>query len=245
LGNTLGAGREAVERNAWEEAREAFSAADDERALTPGDLLLFADASWWAGYPDEAVDALQRAHTAYVESSDSMAAAGVAVRLAYLSVRRMAFAVAAGWMAKAEHMLEDKPESGVHAWVQFLRVADALYARGDLDDAIAKGDEAIETSLRHGVPEVHSLGMSLKGLALLTKGDWKQGMALIDEATAAAVSGELELRTACDVYCNTSRLVETLPTIDGQANGRRRPIAGCIAKLLGGTRGCAGCIGPS
>ncbi len=201
--DTLFAGREAVERNAWEEAREAFSAADDERALTPGDLLLFADASWWAGYPDEAVDALQRAHTAYVESGDSMAAAGVAVRLAYLSVRRMAFAVAAGWMAKAEHMLEDKPESGVHAWVQFLRLADALYARGDLDDAIAKGDEAIEISLRHGVPEVHSLGMSLKGLALLTKGDWQEGMALIDEATAAAVSGELELRTACDVYCNT------------------------------------------
>ena len=52
--DTLFAGREAVERNAWEEAREAFSAADDERALTPGDLLLFADASWWAGYPDEA-----------------------------------------------------------------------------------------------------------------------------------------------------------------------------------------------
>jgi hypothetical protein len=82
--DTLFAGREAVERNAWEEAREAFSAADDERALTPGDLLLFADASWWAGHPDEAVDALQRAHTAYVESGDSMASAGVAVRLAYL-----------------------------------------------------------------------------------------------------------------------------------------------------------------
>lgn len=203
MGNTLGAGREAVERNAWEEAREAFSAADDEQALTPGDLLLFADASWWTGHPDEAVDALQRAHTAFIETGDSMAAAGVAVRLAYLSVRRMAFAVAAGWMAKAEHMLEDKPESGVHAWVQFLRIADALYARGDLDDAIAKGDEAIEISLRHGVPEVHSLGMSLKGLALLTKGDWQEGMALIDEATAAAVSGELELRAACDVYCNT------------------------------------------
>ena len=203
MGNTLGAGREAVDRNAWEEAREAFSAADDEQALTPGDLLLFADASWWTGHPDEAVDALQRAHTAYAEAGDSTAAAGVAVRLAYLSMRRMAFAVAAGWMAKAEHMLEDKPESGAHAWVQLLRIAEALYARGDLDDAIAKGDEAIEISLRHGVPEVHSLGMSLKGLALLTKGDWQEGMALIDEATAAAVSGELELRAACDVYCNT------------------------------------------
>ena len=203
MGNTLGAGREAVDRNAWEEAREAFSAADHEQALTPGDLLLFADASWWTGRPDEAVDALQRAHAAFADAGDSTGAAGVAVRLAYLSFRRLAFSVAAGWMAKAEHMLEDKPESAAHAWMQFLRVADALYARGDLDDAITKGDEAIEISLRQGVPEVHSLAMSLKGYALVTKGDWREGMALIDEATAAAVSGELELRAACDVYCNT------------------------------------------
>jgi class 3 adenylate cyclase len=200
---SLLAGREAVDRLAWNEAREAFSEADHDQILAPGDLLLFADASWWTGYPDEAVDALQRAHTAYADAGDTMAAAGVAVRLAYLSFRRMTFAVAAGWMTKAEHMLEDKPESGVHAWVQLLHIADAFFARGDLDDAIARADEAIEISLRHGVPEVHSLAMSLKGYSLLRKGDWREGMALIDEATAAAVSGELDLRAACDVYCNT------------------------------------------
>jgi class 3 adenylate cyclase len=203
LGSTLVAGREAVDRHAWEEAREAFVAADNEQTLAPNDLELLADAAWWSGYPDEATDALQRAYTAYAEAGDHTAAATVAVRLAYLAFRRMAVSVGAGWMAKAEHMLEDKPESGAHAWVQLLRQAAALLIRGDLDDAITQGDEAIELALRHGVPEVHSLAMSFKGYALLAKGDWQEGMALVDEATAAAVSGELELRAACDVYCNT------------------------------------------
>ncbi len=64
--DTLLAGRDAVERLAWKEAREAFSEADHDQILTPSDLQLFADAAWWSGYPDEAVDALQRAYTGYL-----------------------------------------------------------------------------------------------------------------------------------------------------------------------------------
>lgn len=203
MDDTLLAGRDAVERLAWNEAREAFSEADHDQILTPGDLQLFADAAWWSGYPDEAVDALQRAYAGYAEAGDKTAAVAVAVRLAYLAFRRMAVSVGAGWMEKVEHMLEGEPESGGHAWLQLLRMAEALLLRGNLDDAIARGNEAIDLALRHGVPEVHSLAMSFKGVALLTRGDWQEGMALIDEATAAAVSGELDLRAACEVYTNT------------------------------------------
>ena len=37
----------------------------------------------------------------------------------------------------------------------------------------------------------------------MRKGRWLEGLALFDVATASAVSGELDPKTACDVYCNT------------------------------------------
>jgi class 3 adenylate cyclase len=43
----------------------------------------------------------------------------------------------------------------------------------------------------------------MKGTALISAGRWQEGMSLLDEATAAALSGEVDLRSASDVYCTT------------------------------------------
>ena len=40
-------------------------------------------------------------------------------------------------------------------------------------------------------------------MAHVFKGDLQAGLALIDEAAAAASTGQLELRAASDIYCNT------------------------------------------
>jgi class 3 adenylate cyclase len=45
--------------------------------------------------------------------------------------------------------------------------------------------------------------MSFKGMALVFSGDWQAGFTLIDEAATAASSGQLDLRIASDIYCNT------------------------------------------
>jgi hypothetical protein len=56
-------GRDAAKRHAWMEALEALSAADRDAALPPEDLELLAEVAWWAGRPDEATEALERAFT--------------------------------------------------------------------------------------------------------------------------------------------------------------------------------------
>ena len=58
---TVERGRDAVRRHAWAEAIEALTAADRDGGLSPDDLELLGTAAWWAGHPDEATEALERA----------------------------------------------------------------------------------------------------------------------------------------------------------------------------------------
>lgn len=203
MSDTLVAAREAVGRHAWAEARDAFAAADREQPLAPADLQLFADAYWWSGHPDEAVEALERAYAGFLEKGDTDTAAAIAVWLTYLAFRRGAMAVGSGWMAKAERLVEDDPDSPGAAWVSFLRMASALFAGSDMAAAIEHGDQALELARNHGIREIQAMVTSFKGYALVTQGDWRQGMALIDESSAEVVSGEMNLHIASGVYCNT------------------------------------------
>lgn len=200
---TVEMGRKAVQRRAWDDAVNAFNEVDQEEPLSPIDLELLADASWWAGDPDRSVDALERAYAGYVEAGSPTEAAGVAVLLGYLSARRQAHSVMAGWVARAERLLENEPESAVHAHLKVLAVMDALFMRFDLAAALELVDEALVLARRHGSRDAESTALSMKGSALISGGQWREGMALLDEATAAALSGELNLRSASDIYCQT------------------------------------------
>ena len=96
---TVEMGRKAVQRRAWSDAVKAFNEVDLEAPLSPHDLELLADAAWWSGHPDESVDALERAFAGHVEAGSKTAAAKVAMLLAYLGARRLAFSIFSGWKA--------------------------------------------------------------------------------------------------------------------------------------------------
>lgn len=200
---TLVSGREAVQRRAWDEALQAFMKAEGEGELSPSDLELMAEAAWWAARPDDATDALERAFAGYLEEGQPSAAAMVGLRLAYLALRRLAVSIVGGWMARSERLLEQEPESAVHGWLSLLQTGVALFARGDLEDAITHAERALELGRKYASPDIQSLALSFKGSALIHRGQWQEGLALIDEASAAAMSGELDLRSASDIYCTT------------------------------------------
>jgi len=200
---TVEIGRKAVQRRAWEDAIKAFNEVDGEEPLSPQDLELLADAAWWAGYPDESVDALERAFAGYVEAGSKPAAAKVAMLLAYLGARRIAFSIFSGWKAQADRLLENEPESGVHAHQRVLEMIEAFLFHDDIDAALPLADEALDLARRYGNRDAESTALVIKGTALISAGRWREGMALLDEATAAALSGEVDLRSASDVYCTT------------------------------------------
>ena len=172
---TLEAGRAAVGREAWEEAWKTLTEADSEESLSPPDLELLADSAWWAGHPDESVDALERAYAGYVGAEQRVDAARVALLLAYLAMRRLALSVAAGWKANAVRLLEDEPETSVHAFLKVLDLVELLSVRGDVEGGLAVADEALEAAKRTGNREAESLAKAFKGYALVASGMWKVG----------------------------------------------------------------------
>ena len=123
------------------------------------------------------------------------------------SSRTRAFAArparsAGGWLARAARLLESEPDSPSHARIAVFHSLGALMA-GQLTQGIELADRAIELAQKHHDPDANYMAMSFKGMALVFTGDLEAGLALIDEAAAAASSGQLDLRTASDIYCNT------------------------------------------
>ena len=200
---TLESGRDAISRRAWKEAWETLAELDKGASLSPQDLELLADAAWWAGHPDESIQALERAYTGYVESGHVTEAANVAALLSYFAMRRLAFSIASGWRAKAARLLEGLPESPVHAYMKMFDLAEALLHRDDIEAAIGLADETLAIARRTNNRDVENETLAFKGVALLSGGKWQEGLALIDEASASALSGNLSLRTASNVYCLT------------------------------------------
>jgi class 3 adenylate cyclase len=200
--DTVELGRDATKRHAWTEAMEAFAAADHETPLAPEDLEQLGDAAWWAGHPDEATDALERAFAAYEQTGRRVDAARVAVWLAYQAFRRLAIPVGMGWQTRAQELLEAEPESATHAWL-YVFAAFGMLTGGQLAAGIELADRAIDIARRHDNRDARFMSTSFKGYGEIMAGQWQAGLAHIDEAAAAVSSGELNLRIASDIYCNT------------------------------------------
>jgi class 3 adenylate cyclase len=196
----LEVGRNAFTQHAWADAIEAFSQADQDRDLSPADLESLGLAAWWAGRPDDATEALERAFRAYVEAGRTVDAAGVALKLAYQAFRAVNGSVGGGWLAQAGRILEDVDESAMHAWLHVFAGLGAL-ERGRYEEGLAETGLAIEIARRHGNDDARYMAMSFRGLGQVFSGDWQTGLATMDEAAAAASSGQLDLRVASDIYC--------------------------------------------
>src|SRR5207249_11080033 len=91
-------GRDAVTRHAWADAMDSLSAADNDSRLAPADLELLGTAAWWAGHPDDATEALERAFAGHEDAGRAEDAGRVALMLAYQAFRRLAGAVGGGWV---------------------------------------------------------------------------------------------------------------------------------------------------
>jgi len=199
---SLEVGRDAASRRAWPEAVEALTQADRAEGLSPDDLELLGNASWWAGRPDDATEAMERAFAGYEAAGRAEDAARVAIYMAYQASRAMAFAVAGGWAAQANRLLEAFPDSPLHAWEGVFAAAGDM-DQGRIESGLEHADRTMAMARDLGNNEALYIAMAFKGMGDVIAGRWKEGMALLDEASATAMSGNLELRAASDILCIT------------------------------------------
>lgn len=195
-------GREAAFRNAWREAYELLSSADRAGLLVDGkDIEALAEACWWVGRADEGIPIRERANAAYAAAGDPLSAASSALALAREYGSKQEHAVSAGWMSRGERLLADLPESPVHGFLHFMHAMGA-YEGGMLDAAREKAALALELAGKFAVLDLQGYGVMVQGLVEIADGNIKEGMALMDEATVAAVSGELSPMATGVIYCN-------------------------------------------
>lgn len=196
------AARAAFDRHAWREAFDLYRQAESEgTALEPSDLDQLAQSAWWISHIDECLDARERAYAGYLERGDEAGAAYQAVWLARDNFIRLRDSIGGGWLKRAERLLEGKPESVAHAYLEQIRSARAA-SGGDLEAAVAHAERAAEIGARFGDRDIQARALTNQGEALVSQGQVERGLALFDEATVAAVAGELSPMATGIVYCN-------------------------------------------
>jgi class 3 adenylate cyclase/Tfp pilus assembly protein PilF len=197
-------GRDAYGRHAWHEAFDSLREADSEAPLAPDDLGLLAESAWFAGDPDASMDARQRAHTGYLAQGDTCHAAEMALQLALDRFDRLETATGNGWLGRARRLLEQTPEQcAAHGWQALALAYLALRMTGNADEALRQARRAQEIGERLAIPAIQALALQQQGYALVALGRVDEGLALIDESTVAAVSGELDPLTTGRIYCST------------------------------------------
>jgi class 3 adenylate cyclase len=200
--DALNEARAAAERQAWRAAYGAYADVADAE-LTPSDLENYGEAAWWSGKLDDAIALRERAYTAYTAAGDERGAARMGLTLSWDNEARGSFAVAGGWLANAERLLKDLPEAPEHGRLLLVHAMTAMFAEGDLDRAVALLDDTYELAKRVGDRDVQMLALSGKGRAFVKAGRIDEGLALLDEATASAMCGDLRAHSAGLVYCIT------------------------------------------
>jgi class 3 adenylate cyclase len=196
------AARIAFSRHAWREAYERFAEADAANSLEPAELESYSEAAWWCGQPEAAIRLRERAYAMYIEAGARQRAANVALLLFDSNALRRADKVASAWLAKAERLIDRETDSREFGQLLFRR-AMLAGGRNDHETAIAESRTALELGERHGDRDLQAGALTIQGMALVAKGEVREGMALVDEATVAAVGGELSLFLTGWVYCNT------------------------------------------
>jgi class 3 adenylate cyclase len=195
------AARAALDRHAWQEAFDLLRQADGEGGLSAEELALLGEAAWWSGDMDACISARERAYAAYLEAGERQNAAKMALWLVRDHGGRLAHNLANAWLRRAERLLEVEPESAAHGWLEMMRARDAHMA-GDFDRAAQLAERAVQIGMKFRDTDLQALGLMYQGMARVGGGEVEEGLALLDEATVAAVSGELTPTVTGVVYCN-------------------------------------------
>ena len=197
-------GRDAYRRHAWHEAFDSLREADSETPVSPQDLKILAESAWFAGDPGAATEARERAHAGFLEQGDKCRAAEAALELANDHLGRLETAIGNGWLGRARRLLEQTPdECAAHGWQALTLGYLALRITGDREEALRQAKLAQQIGERLAIPAIQTLALQQQGSALVGMGRVDDGLALIDESTVAAVSGELDPLTTGRVYCMT------------------------------------------
>ena len=201
-GTPIDRARRALEEHEWTAAYDAFLEADAEGELSGDDLEALAAAAWWTAHPNESMAALERSFAAYQRQDAHLGAARAALKIADICLESTQTTLGRAWLQRAARILEPLPQSVVHGSLE-LAYARRDQSAGALNEALRHADAVLDIGMRFGDRDLQAFGLAMRGSALIAQTKVDEGLALIDEATVAAVSGDLTPMTTGIIYCIT------------------------------------------
>ncbi|HYM65853.1 MAG TPA: tetratricopeptide repeat protein, partial [Patescibacteria group bacterium] len=200
--DAVAAAREAIARRDWARALELYQTAVAAGPLSPAEMETMADVAWCVGMVEQRKAALEAAYAGYMRDGQKARAAYVAILLARDHGQGLSASVSAGWLKRAERLLESEPEAVEHGFL-YGRRAMLAYIGGDFDRAVELARRAIEIGERQGNVDLQGHGKNVEGIVLVARGAVAEGLGIIDEAALTAISGEMRPYWASSVCCNT------------------------------------------
>jgi tetratricopeptide (TPR) repeat protein len=180
-------------------------AATARDVLAPGDPSApdILEARARAAYLDlqfrTAIDLWQAAYAAYRAAADNVAAVRVARTLGNTHGAILGdWAVANGWLARAQTLLGGDQESAEAGWVAL--------SRGMFEPDRTRKDRLFRLALaagrRHGDNDLQFVALAYLGASLVHDDRTEEGMVLLDEALAAVAGDEVDDATSVEeVFC--------------------------------------------
>jgi DNA-binding CsgD family transcriptional regulator len=207
--------RAALGRGDWATARsllaDALSGAegDPRRQQAPpavdADLAeaayLLAQAHEWAGDYEPAIEWYERAYAAYRDLGETRIPALIAGReLSFLhSAVYGNDAVAAGWLERARRLAAEAGDCVERGWVELaaaMATEDPVAKEAHISAAASVADRFDDADLRF-------CALAHEGTSRIMRGDIDAGMRRVDEAAAAATSGEVsDYITIGEIFCH-------------------------------------------
>jgi DNA-binding CsgD family transcriptional regulator len=193
---------DAFNRRTWAEAYRLLSELGRDEPLASDDLERLASAAYLIGNDEEAEAAWARAHHGYLDRGDADGAARSASWLAFGLLQRGARAPAAGWLARAARILDEARLDSVVRGYLLVPAAIQRIVHGDAASGHAIFSEAADIGRRFGDRDLSSLACNGCGRSLIRLGRIADGVALLDEAMAAVIAGDVTPIFAGDLYCS-------------------------------------------
>ena len=194
--------RAAYEAKQWSDVRELLSELEQEDKLSAELHEMMGFALWWLGAHEQVIARFERTYHAYLEEDNPHGAVIAALEIAELLSHNLAEDVAAGWVRRAERLLDEDDSSVAKGYLLRWHAVKAFERDGDLAKALDLAEKVGDMGRVNSDGNLEVLALQDRGRFLVASGNLAEGMPLMDEAMAAAVAGDVNPMIVGRSYCN-------------------------------------------
>lgn len=186
----------------WDDEFNALAADKESRDLKGEDFERLAIAAGLAGREDAYLKAFEKAHICYQSCGQVIAAARTAFWIGFRLSWQGQLSRANGWLARAQRLVERQGEDCAERGYLLVPAVQRHLALKENQAAGRLAAAAADIGDRFGDNDLGVFARTLQGRAFLADGDVAAGLALLDEAMVAVISGELTPLFTGLVYCS-------------------------------------------